>query len=50
MESLLRKVVNRMLHKSTNEIRQSSTELERNFLSRLESFFQLDASELKDQQ
>ncbi len=50
MESLLRKVVNRMLHKSTNEIRQSSTELERNFLSRLESFFQLDASELEDQQ
>ncbi|NCG13115.1 MAG: glutamyl-tRNA reductase [Planctomycetia bacterium] len=50
MESLLRKVVNRMLHKSTNEIRQSSTELERNFLSRLESFFQLDASGLEDQQ
>lgn len=50
IESILRKVVNRMLHKSTNEIRQSSTELERNFLSRLESFFQLDASELEDQQ
>ncbi|MDG2084235.1 MAG: glutamyl-tRNA reductase [Planctomycetota bacterium] len=50
IESLLRKVVNRMLHKSTNEIRQSSTELERNFLSRLESFFHLDASELEDQQ
>ncbi|MBC8260699.1 MAG: glutamyl-tRNA reductase [Planctomycetia bacterium] len=50
IESILRKVINRMLHKSTNEIRQSSTELERNFLSRLESFFQLDASELEDQQ
>ena len=43
MEKLVRKVINRLLHRSTQELRESSDQLEKNFLARLESLFHIDA-------
>ena len=42
MEKVVRKVINRLLHKSTQELKESSGQLEKGFLSQLESFFQID--------
>ena len=42
MEKVVRKVINRLLHKSTQELKESSGQLEKGFLSKLESFFQID--------
>lgn len=42
MEKVVRKVINRLLHKSTQELRESSGQLEKGFLSKLESLFQVD--------
>lgn len=42
MEKVVRKVINRLLHKSTQELKESSGQLEKGFLSKLESLFQTD--------
>ncbi|MGB1397539.1 MAG: glutamyl-tRNA reductase, partial [Planctomycetota bacterium] len=42
MEKVVRKVINRLLHKSTQELKESSGQLEKGFLSQLESFFHID--------
>ena len=45
MEKVVRKVINRLLYKSTQELRESSGQLEKGFLSKLETFFQIDPQE-----